>query len=612
MVREVSKDKLVIIVTHNFEQVEHHATRHIRIFDGAIESDHVIRAEKTPVAPPSGPVSAPSGTSRVAHTLAGGLHLGRIRFAATPKLSVFLCILMVLTALILTLITSLTYDSRTLFDEQTMFTHVPGRVVIVRQDGAVITDEELEKLAEQVGASDHLHYDNMLDETVGIRIGDDYDWMYHHFSFGYPVTSVTPDEGRSPEAVGEVLMEIPVSLKVHMGDGGFAERDVELFGTNYRVVGVKYFYDNTREPRLLFTEEGYKVASALAYFYEQSHNFTYSVELYEKNAPEKGTYQTTFSDTFVDLTMEEGTYFINSSHFSRYMMSFLKENPHMSASDLGVGVTLTGSFFNYYYEYEYWDMGRDVAVMPDYGYGEEGEITYSFDKYTRVNEMTEAMKTFFLTRNYHDQWDEENNCMGNIFAIVLSPDILLDFMHECYYNEAYTQASLFFENDRVAHGKVETLRDLGYTAVVTDETVESDVFEMLEEKLAAFFMGVLWLLAILFITMFLSLCSSRAMNATRGDVAIMRSMGIPTAVVKISIYVQTLLSLIPAVLITAAACTAVYVIPKTNGLFPFLHGGDYALVAVVLLLIALNLSRKYVKKMFDQSVKKTLKGGSKQ
>ena len=38
LLREVSKDKLVIVVTHNFEQVEYCATRHIRVYDGAIES----------------------------------------------------------------------------------------------------------------------------------------------------------------------------------------------------------------------------------------------------------------------------------------------------------------------------------------------------------------------------------------------------------------------------------------------------------------------------------------------------------------------------------------------------------------------------------------------
>ena len=33
------EDKLLIVVTHNFEQVEAYSTRHIRIFDGSVESD---------------------------------------------------------------------------------------------------------------------------------------------------------------------------------------------------------------------------------------------------------------------------------------------------------------------------------------------------------------------------------------------------------------------------------------------------------------------------------------------------------------------------------------------------------------------------------------------
>ena len=42
LLREVSKEKLLIVVTHNFEQLESVATRHIRVFDGSVESDHCI------------------------------------------------------------------------------------------------------------------------------------------------------------------------------------------------------------------------------------------------------------------------------------------------------------------------------------------------------------------------------------------------------------------------------------------------------------------------------------------------------------------------------------------------------------------------------------------
>ena len=619
LLREVSKDKLVIIVTHNFEQVEAYATRHIRIFDGAIETDHTVRpAESVPT--PTTPGTA-TPARKLKHTLRSGLHLGRVRFAATPKLSVFLCILMTITFLTMTVVTSLTYESRELFEDKTMFTYVPGRAVIVRRDGGIITDEELAKLAEQVGAKDYIHYDNMLDETTSIMIGDDYDWKYYRFSFGYPAESLKLDEGRYPEAVNEVIMEVPISVKPFMGEDGFAERDLELFWmANYRVVGVSYYYDNTREPRLLFTEEGYELASAMAFFQKQSGNFEHRVYIADRNAPD--TYQAfgITLNTFVDFTMEPGTFFINSSEFSYNVKNFLRMYPNVRTEDLKIYTTLTGSFYNYKYDYDYdyWDYGiaydiaYDVEVMPSYG--EEGKFTYSLENYTHAATLSEAMRSYFITRSRYDAWDEELNCFVNESAVILSPDILLEFLHENYYTRAYTQASLFFENDAEAHDMVETLRDLGYTAVVSDETIEPDVLDLIESRLSAGMMAFLWILAILFVTLFLSLCSSRAMNATRGDVGIMRSMGIPATVVKMSIYVQTLLSLIPAALITAGGCIAIYLIPKTNDIFPFLHAGDYVLLAVVMLLIALNLSRKYVKKMFDQSVKKTLrteKGGSK-
>ena len=617
LLREVSEDKLVIIVTHNFEQVEAYATRHIRVFDGAIETDHIVRParsaeDRVPAAPP---------LRKSGHILRNGLQLGRVRFAATPKLSVFLCILMTLTFLTMTVVTSLTYESRELFEDKTMFTYVPGRAVIVRRDGGIITDAELADLATKVGAQDYLHYDNMLDETTSIMIGDDYDWKYYRFSFGYPAESLKLDEGRYPEALNEVIMEVPISFKPFMGEDGFSERDLELFQmANYRVVGVSYYYDNTREPRLLFTEEGYALASAMAFYRGQVHNFTYDLYLYDRNAPDNYRLYGGVANTFVDFTMEPGTFFVNSSDLSYGIKSFLDTYPDLKAEDVGITATLTGSFYSYKYGYDYWDYGIAYDIAYDYGmevmpsYGEEGKISYSLENYTHADTLSRAMRDYFISRSRYDAWDEELNCFAYEHAVILSPEILLDFLHKNYYTQAYTQASLFFEDDETAYAVVETLRDLGYTAVISGETVERDVLERIEITLSAGAMAVLWVLAIVFVTLFLSLCSSRAMNATRGDVGIMRSMGIPAAVVKISIYVQTLLSLIPAAIVTAGSCIAVYLIPKTNDIFPFLHGGDYVLLTAVMLLIALNLSRKYVKKMFDQSVKKTLrteKGGSK-
>ena len=43
ILRKVAKDKLVIIVTHNLEQIEEYATRIIKMYDGRVVEDKEIK-----------------------------------------------------------------------------------------------------------------------------------------------------------------------------------------------------------------------------------------------------------------------------------------------------------------------------------------------------------------------------------------------------------------------------------------------------------------------------------------------------------------------------------------------------------------------------------------
>lgn len=600
LLREVSRDKLVVVVTHNFEQVEHCATRHIRIFDGAVESDQMI----SPPSPVPQDVSRrsdaepPKPSARHRETLRNGLTLGRIRFCATPKLSVFLCLLMTLTALVMTYVTSNTMGAS--YTPNYMFCHEPGRMVITRSDGGIMTAEELEKLADSVGAARAVRYDYMTDQSVTMPIGrkNGYEGAYYlNFRFGY-AEGVEPDGGRLPETIGEVLLELPLFLKDSYGAGTdfkpfSLENNSALGNANYTVTGVRYFLDNTKDCRMLFTEEGYKTATALEFFRNQRYNFSGSLSMTvrEKDGTERGMNRELTGDSiYVDFGMEPGTYTESS---------LVLEGNHTPA-DVTAKVSLTGTFVNY--RYGGWNgYGRLESVVVDtvsgLKYGEKGSVSADFSGYRLVTSVGPEMDGFLR--------------FGYVSGLIVSPDILVSFVEDEYFSKAYTQASLFFGSDREAHDKVEELRAAGYVAVPSDETVERDVMSKISLLVSLGALIFSWVLSVVFITLFLGLCTSHAMNATRGDIAIMRSMGIPTAVVRISIYVQTLIALIPAVLVTAATCAVVYRIPATNGIFGFLHAREYILLAVILLAVALRLSRRYVRKMFSESVKKTLKGGNK-
>lgn len=162
LLREVSRDKLVIVVTHNFEQVAYCATRHIRVFDGAVASDE--RIETTKSAAPK-----PVSETRVVEpprvrTVRGGVQLGRAMFSSRPRLTAFMCLLMAVGMLGLFFATSMFDGMNDLFEPNRMFCYVPGRVVLTRQDGVPLTDSELAELAERHGATDSLHYDKLIDQ----------------------------------------------------------------------------------------------------------------------------------------------------------------------------------------------------------------------------------------------------------------------------------------------------------------------------------------------------------------------------------------------------------------------------------------------------------------
>ncbi len=599
LLHEISKEKLVVVVTHNFDELEAFATRHIRIFDGAVESDHTISSDNIIHSEFGSEVDEELKYKRNAHmrpksdrkhTLKNGIHLGKVRFSARPKLSVFLSVLMTLTALVITLMSSISSDALGLFEKNYIVEHINGRLLIARRDGAAMTDEELESLKNKTGASSYVHYDFMLDQTVRIRLGD----TNYRYSFGYPASSVKPDVGRQPEKTNEVLMLLPLSYKEQFPNP-FKETEILMFNKAvYTVTGIKYYYDNTLIPKLLFTDEGYEIASAIAYLSKNSQNFSFMLELSADSISR--TFNVSGDHIFVDFTLGNGEFCYDNQDYRSFRKSAEKNYPNK----VSLKPTIEAYYVNYTYNTYYQGGGFSVDVMiePEKPfYGEDKMLTLLLSSSGESDSPSAALKELLKKRE---------NTANDVY---ISPDVICDFLYDVYYKESYTQASLFFGSDAEAHSAASMLKKEGYIPVPSDSVREDDIEDVIEKVFVLGFTAVGWLLAVAFAVIFLALCSGKAMGATKGDVAIMRSMGIPTRVIKVSIYIQTFISLIPAYLITAATCILIYTTPKTNGMFPFIHTEGYILIAVSLFLVALGLSRRYAKKMFSESVKKTLRGG---
>ncbi len=179
-----------------------------------------------------------------------------------------------------------------------------------------------------------------------------------------------------------------------------------------------------------------------------------------------------------------------------------------------------------------------------------------------------------------------------------------------YMNESYKQASLIYENDSEAKAAVEVLRSKGLYASTTEVTRQRDIWELLEVLMTFVFAMFTFVLGIIMLVLLVNLITKKSIRSLRPDVAILRSMGIPTDVVKKSMYIRMMLTLIPGVLAIIVMQILMAVVPRMNRMFTFLTLGQYLLIIVALLAFVFLLTRKQIQNLFDESVRKTLRGGA--
>ena len=91
----------------------------------------------------------------------------------------------------------------------------------------------------------------------------------------------------------------------------------------------------------------------------------------------------------------------------------------------------------------------------------------------------------------------------------------------------------------------------------------------------------------------------------------MRSMGISKNVIKIGMYTRMLICLIPGTILTIIIALGIYLTPSTNNILTYLYYYHYLLIFFGMLILTILTTRKQIRKLFNESVKKSLKGGDK-
>ncbi len=243
LLKAASEDRLVILITHEYEEARASVTRHIVLSDGAVISDSPVHAEV-------GRQSMQVAHDKKAGAQERGKHaplvpyVCRLTAKARPVFSVTLCILLTITALITfiflgTLITAVDDSATKIYDSTIFANGSPERIVVMKSDSSTFSDEDYlnivsKKYAEHIERFGYVndfsyHYKKEIDHDSYeiIEFGPNYHPVLNPSDYALTTTvefkntdqkyiQTLPfteesiiNKGRAPEGIYEILSADP-------------------------------------------------------------------------------------------------------------------------------------------------------------------------------------------------------------------------------------------------------------------------------------------------------------------------------------------------------------------------------------------------------------------
>ncbi len=176
LLHAAAKDRLVVIITHEFHEVADHATRHISLQDGIVTSDIVLRPHES--AGSTAPVrkrTVPKGLSR---------YTAFLQMGSRPVWSGMMLLFFTLTAFAIfaflgTFIVNLDDTHTRLYDPSAFRNGDRTRIVAARNDGQLLTDSDITALQSIPHVLNIERYGYLADVNYFYREGKDY---FSHYS----------------------------------------------------------------------------------------------------------------------------------------------------------------------------------------------------------------------------------------------------------------------------------------------------------------------------------------------------------------------------------------------------------------------------------------------
>ena len=192
LLHSIAEDKLIFVVTHNYDEIEPYATRKIRMYDGEVAEDIVLREKRL-----SGKSINPEKETANTQDKAAKdeLHIKEQKKKAVRKIDIlnrknkpvtftFLLSFMIAVAaafyiLLGSFFSNLDNTTSKVFDSKRFDNKAINRLIVMKEDGSAFSDDDLEEI-EDIGRVQYADkYDFINDTFYLLEENKDYQYYYH-------------------------------------------------------------------------------------------------------------------------------------------------------------------------------------------------------------------------------------------------------------------------------------------------------------------------------------------------------------------------------------------------------------------------------------------------
>lgn len=554
LLKELSKDKLVIIVTHNYEQISEYATRKITMHDGKILEDKKIKEVK------EGP-SIENNYQNI--TFFNKIRLGiRNTFNVLPK---FILLLIVYLFIVVSLMAEYSSFKKSEYENSKAgYNYIfqdlsEERIIINKKDKSPFTDEELNKISKMSNISNIMRNDAVTDRYFTLN-SEDQSYVISGTPKGIKQLKGKLDYGRLPENDNEIVVEGPkddyylsrvkeaVMNKTYSIENEYSSGENNI-AEKLKIVGIKYAKTTDDYKYYLYFSD--QLLNELQFQANQSYS-TSIVKFLEKNH-QSNSWNTSYK-------------IVPNAWVSRGKAYISEDNKYLCPKENCINQPLTINVSNLYYQ---------------------ESLNLSVEKYYNIKNISRILSL----PNYKKEDFENYN--GIIF---ISKD---DYNN--LYNKATYQVSVYVKDARIIDETLDALNKDYNTLAIKDVLVQQETVVIV--RILKIIVTIILVVTLFFITYFVIKLILKSRNIYYTTIRMLgSSKKVARQLLVIELFIISNLAYFSFMGCLYLNKINIISYNLFNTINDFLIFKDYLLLYIILIVLSFLTSEKYAAKIFKNSV----------